>query len=72
MHQHEDDPARALLVITDATTKAEIEEAIAGHRALLQRMPSHWTERRAKIHARIDALLEDWEQAPSGPAPEAD
>ena len=63
MHQQIEGP-REVLVITDDTTKAEIEEAIAGHRALLRRMPAHWADRRAKVHARIDALLEDWEQAP--------
>ena len=51
--------------ITDATTKAEIEEAIAGHRALLKRMPAHWADRRDKVHGLIDALLTDWQNAPS-------
>ena len=64
MHQQVDTP-REVLVIRDDTTKAEIEEAIAGHRALLKRMPAHWADRRAKVHGLIDALLTDWQNAPS-------
>lgn len=50
-------------VATDVTTRAEIEEAINGHRDTLRRMPTHWVDRRASIHAKIDALLTAWEAA---------
>lgn len=49
--------------ITDDTTRAELEEAITSHRETLRRMPAHWTDRRAAIHAKIDAMLDDWEAA---------
>lgn len=52
-----------LLRITDETTRAELEEAIANLNATLHRMPEHWVERRAALHAKIDALLEDWQRA---------
>lgn len=50
--------------ITDDTTRAELEEAMANVVATLHRMPAHWTDRRATLHARLDAMLEDWEHAP--------
>lgn len=52
-----------IIRVTDDTTRAELEEAITGHNLTLSRMPKHWTDRRARLHALIDALLEDWEQA---------
>lgn len=51
--------------ITDDTSRAELEEAMANVVATLRRMPQHWTDRRAKLHERLDALLEDWERAPA-------
>ena len=50
-------------VTAEPCTRAELEEAIQGHRATLARMPAHWTDRRASIHAKIDQLLTDWEAA---------
>lgn len=52
-----------VVLVTDDTTRAELEQAIISHRETLRRMPAHWTDRRAAIHARIDAMLTDWEQA---------
>ena len=52
------------ILITDDTTRAELEEAIANVVATLHRMPAHWTDRRAALHAKVDALLDDWERAP--------
>lgn len=63
---HQDVEQREVILVTDDTTKAEIEEAITRHRAALDRMPSHWADRRAALHGRIDALLTDWERAPDG------
>jgi hypothetical protein len=63
MHQQIDEP-RDIVRVTDNTTKAELEEAITSHRATLARMPAHWTDRRAALHAKIDAMLADWERAP--------
>ena len=28
--------------------------------ATLHRMPSHWTDKRARLHAKLDELLGDW------------
>ena len=52
-----------LIVITDDTTRAELEEAMANVVGTLHRMPVHWTERRAALHAKLDAMLEDWRKA---------
>jgi len=52
-----------VMVITDDTTRAELEEAMANMVTTLHRMPAHWTDRRASLHAKIDAMLEDWERA---------
>lgn len=53
------------IVITDETTRAELEEAMTNIVATLHRMPAHWTDRRAGLHAKLDHMLEDWEQAPA-------
>lgn len=50
--------------ITDETTKAELEHAITEHVKTMSRWPSHWVDRRAAMHRRIDAMLEDWQRAP--------
>lgn len=64
MHQdtHDTEP-RALLIITDDTTKAEIAEAMVFIVQTLQRMPSHLAQRRTDLHVKLDALLSDWEKA---------
>lgn len=51
--------------VTDETTRAELEEAMRRVTATLHRMPAHWTDRRAALHAKLDVLLEDWERAPT-------
>ena len=51
------------VVITDDSTRADLEEAMAHVVATLHRMPAHWTDRRASLHAKLDAMLADWEQA---------
>lgn len=71
MHQPLDDTPTVVRV-TDATTRAELEEAMGNIRATLRRMPAHWTERRAGLHAKINALLDDWERAPDGRPPASD
>ena len=48
---------------TDATPRSELEEAMTHVMASLHRMPLHWTERRAKLHEKLNALLDDWEHA---------
>ncbi|WP_294567594.1 hypothetical protein [uncultured Arthrobacter sp.] len=52
------------IVITDTTTRPELEEAMAHIVATLHRMPAHWTDRRAALHETLDALLTDWQDAP--------
>lgn len=54
------DTAREVVVVRDDTTRAELEEAMANVVATLHRMPAHWTDRRAKLHAKLDELLGDW------------
>lgn len=53
------------IVITDETTRAELEEAMTNIVGTLHRMPAHWIDRRAGLHAKLDAMLTDWEQAPA-------
>lgn len=48
---------------TEAETRADLEEAILNHVATLHRMPDHWTDRRAGLHAKIDELLTKWQAA---------
>ena len=55
--------AMSAVRVTDDTPRSELEEAMHHVMASLHRMPLHWTERRAKLHAKLDALLEDWESA---------
>lgn len=66
MHQQVEDTTPRATVITDDTTKAELEQALTEHVRTLQRMPAHWADRRAALHAKLDAMLTDWEQAPDG------
>lgn len=61
---HQDVEPSTVLRITDDTTRAEIEQALTNHVATLRRWPSHWADQRDRAHARIDALLTDWERAP--------
>jgi hypothetical protein len=61
---HQDVDPTPLIRITDETTRAEIEEAMRHVRHTLDRCPSHWAERRAGLHAKLDSLLTDWERAP--------
>jgi hypothetical protein len=57
--------AAKLLVVTDDTTREEIEVALAHVTDTLRRMPEHWVDRRAKLHETIDALLTDWMEVKS-------
>lgn len=51
-------------VTADApTTRAEIEAAIVEHNRTLARMPSHWDDRRASLHDKINHLLDQRDQA---------
>ena len=45
-----------------APTRPEVEEAIRGHLATLRRLPAHWTDQRAELHAKIDVLLYLWQE----------
>lgn len=51
--------------VTDETTRAELEDTMRQVTATLHRMPAHWTDRRAALHAKLNVLLEDWQQAPT-------
>lgn len=65
------DTPREIVRVTDDTTRAEIESALTEHVKTLSRWPSHWVDQRTRMHARIDALLTDWERAPDPRAADA-
>ena len=52
------------LLAEPETTRADIEEALRNINETLHRMPEHWADRRAALHAKIDVLLTAWEVAP--------
>ena len=52
-----------VLLITDATPREELEEALTHLAATASRLPRHYVDRKAAIHARIDVLLDEWEAA---------
>lgn len=54
-----------LILVTDDTSRADLEEAMANIVNTLHRMPNHWTDRRASLHHKLDALLTDWQNAPA-------
>lgn len=56
-----------VIVVTDDTTRAEIEEAMRHIRTVLDQMPTRWTDRRAALHAKLDALLTDWQRTGDAP-----
>ncbi len=45
--------------VTDDTTPEELREAITNLAATAARLPAHWVDRKAVLHARIDALLDE-------------
>ena len=49
--------------ISETSTRSEIEQAIATLRAKVQRMPSHWVDRRAEVGEEIDQLVDMWLEA---------
>lgn len=53
----------AVTITEDDVSRTEIESAIRDHVLTLKRMPAHWTDRRASIHASIDVLLDQWRKA---------
>lgn len=50
-----------MTTITEAPSRAEIEECLANLVHTLHRMPAHWTDRRAALHAQIDQRLHEWQ-----------
>lgn len=49
---------KATPVITDTSTRAELEAAIVALRAKQSRLPVHYVDRRKEIADEIDALVE--------------
>lgn len=47
----------AIVRVTDDTSADELREAITNLSATAARLPAHWTDRKAVLHGRIDALL---------------
>jgi len=43
--------------------RAELAEAITHLSATAARIPTHWIDRKALMHQRINDLLDLWEQA---------
>lgn len=48
------------MIAAEDTTRADLEEAMSFAVKTLHRMPAHWTDRRAELHAKIDRLLDEW------------
>lgn len=48
------------MIAAEDTTKLELEEAMTNIVATLDRMPAHWTDRRAQLHMKLDDLLDKW------------
>jgi hypothetical protein len=55
------DHNRAVVRIADDTTADEIREAITNMAKTASRLPRHFVERKAALHAKIDALLDELE-----------
>jgi hypothetical protein len=53
----------SMIVVTDTSTRADIEAAIAERRVKAKRMPSHWVDRRAEVAAEVDDLVDAWLKA---------
>lgn len=49
----------AIVRVDDATTKAELEEAITHLNETAKRLPKHWVDRKTAVHDRINALLDE-------------
>lgn len=47
---------------SEPLTRVEIEEALTNMAATAARMPTHWVARKAAIHERINALLDQLDQ----------
>ena len=64
----------AIVRVTDDTPPEEIREAITNIARTGARCPAHWTDRRAKMHERINALLDEleWRERFCGEDPEYD
>jgi ribosomal protein S15P/S13E len=56
--------SEGLFVVTDDTTRADIEEALHHLTAAAKRLPSHYVDRRADIHRRMNVLLCEWQMRP--------
>jgi hypothetical protein len=52
-------PKRDVIVVSDETTREELCEAITNMAHTASRLPAHWTDRRAKMHERINMLLDE-------------
>ena len=52
-----------LVRVTDDTTRADLEVAMTNLAQQAKRLPAHFVDRRAQIHATIDSLLYDWQAA---------
>ncbi|WP_155992096.1 hypothetical protein [Nocardioides sp. URHA0032] len=50
-------------IVTDETTRSEIEEALGWANQSAKRIPSHWLEHRSRAHEKINLLLDAWEAA---------
>lgn len=46
------------IVITDTSSKTQVEEAIKALRAKQNRMPSHWVEAREEVAVELEDLVE--------------
>ena len=51
----------AIIRVTDDTPPEDIREAITNIARTAARCPAHWVDRRARMHERINALLDELE-----------
>jgi hypothetical protein len=53
----------SMIVVTDTSTRTEIEAAIAAKRIESDRLPIHWTDARDKIAEELEILVDAWLKA---------
>ncbi|WP_107768470.1 hypothetical protein [Nocardioides terrigena] len=53
--------SEGLFVVTDDTTRFELETAICHLNDIAKRLPIHFVDRRADLHRRMNVLLCEWQ-----------
>lgn len=53
------------IVVSDDSTREEVAEALTHLARKASRVPAHWTDRKAAIHAAMNDLLDQYEAMPA-------